>query len=234
MLSGFANNNRGFMNRTRAINQNFANAIGSTTKTKECAYQNVIVGYSPTGSGEPIIERRLICKTPTAKFDGGFANISGSKDFASATLQNGQVLNIPKRQYPYAGTGCSNSKCPKGYSCVWSKMAGVNYWTYNCIPNEWLDVKFDGGFDYIHGGYANAIGSGKLIDPKILGYTPKKCSAGSCPTGLCCLRNGTLVSTGETANWCISCAEFSKFDGGFDYIHGGFNSANGDNGFLGL
>jgi len=67
----------------------------------------------------------------------------------------------------------------------------------------------------INQNFANAIGSGKLIDPKILGYTPKKCSAGSCPTGLCCLRNGTLVSTGETANWCISCADFSKFDGGF-------------------
>jgi hypothetical protein len=151
MLNGFANNNRGFMNRTRAINQNFANAIGSTTANKECKYENVIVGYSPTGSGEPIIQRKLVCKTISAKFDSGFAN---------------------------------------------------------------------------------AIGTPTKFNP--VGYVPSKCVGGRCGSGMCCLKNGTNVATGVTADWCVPCSDFQKFDGGFANVNGGCGCGCSDNGFLGL
>lgn len=73
--------------------------------------------------------------------------------------------------------------------------------------------------------FANAIGkTPTLINP--VGYTPRRCGSGNtCPTGFCCLTNGTLVATGQTGNWCIKCSELNqKFDGGFDYASG----SNGD------
>lgn len=51
----------------------FANAVGGI---KECEYVNEIVGY--TFYGQPIIKRKLVCKTTsTAKFDGGFDYADG-------------------------------------------------------------------------------------------------------------------------------------------------------------
>jgi hypothetical protein len=53
----------------------FANAIGSATLSKECYYVNEITGYYP--SGHPIVQKKLVCKTATAKFDGGFQYADG-------------------------------------------------------------------------------------------------------------------------------------------------------------
>ncbi len=51
----------------------FANAVGGI---KECEYVNEIVGY--TFYGQPIIKRKLVCKTTSsAKFDGGFDYADG-------------------------------------------------------------------------------------------------------------------------------------------------------------
>jgi hypothetical protein len=174
MLSGFANNNRGFMNRTRAINQNFANAIGSTTTTTQ--------KLSGCGAGG---------KCPTCyRCKGGTC-------------------------YP------ANQVIIQGQSTP--TLADFN----NCM-GLYGTSKFDGGF-------ANAIGTPTKFNP--VGYTPAKCVGGRCGSGLCCLKNGTNVATGVTADWCVPCSDFQKFDGGFDYVNGGFNYANGgcgDNGMLGL
>jgi hypothetical protein len=53
----------------------FANAIGSTSLSKDCYYVNEITGYYP--SGHPIVQKKLVCKTATAKFDGGFDYADG-------------------------------------------------------------------------------------------------------------------------------------------------------------
>jgi hypothetical protein len=60
---------------TAKFDGGFANAVGGI---KECEYVNEITGY--TFYGQPIIKRKLVCKTSSsAKFDGGFANAGGKK-----------------------------------------------------------------------------------------------------------------------------------------------------------
>lgn len=66
--------------------------------------------------------------------------------------------------------------------------------------------------------FANAIGTPTKFNP--VGYTPSKCVGGRCPSGLCCLKNGTNIATGVTADWCIPCSDFQKFDGGYKNANG--------------
>jgi hypothetical protein len=205
MLNGFANENMS-QNRFMARTRQLNNSFSNAIGTKEVTPLTDIY--------------KSVRKAPIGQL---YANAIGSKSKTSTVLIN------PVGFAPYK-CGSINS-CGQGHRCITN---GTNVATGEvanwCVPfAEYERLIRQRAFD---GGFANAIGTPTKFNP--VGYTPAKCVGGRCGSGLCCLKNGTNVATGVTADWCVPCSDFQKFDGGFANVNGGCGCGCSDNGFLGL